>query len=587
MVDRKRKISLSIDGSNPTRKPLSLLQIVLLNAIVCGVEICACAGFTYIPPMLLKAGYTEENMSIILGMGPLLGFFLVPLIGRASDRCKSYFGRRRPFIMGLSSLLLVSLLLVPYGDFLSISILGPTSMSKNLEKVFLTFGVILLDFTSQACLTPCEALLSDASKETNQYERVFTIYSLMVSMGGFLGYLITAVDWSTSSIGRYFGNQEKSVFSMLILLFLVMLVATLIVADEQPLHVIQSTGSSAVNLMNEDMTFSRPLVNGALESGYETSSNSGDDEESNFLKLSLKKDINQPMVTRTWTKYSKLLNCFSSKFKLFSCIHNISKFIWVIIFDRLPNPFKKFFYIPYALRQLAVVNFCSWTAVMGFNLFFTDFVGQSIYKGNPNAPENSVDRHMFDEGVRMGSWGLLLHCITSAVYAFFLERIVDRCGPKLTYTFGMLMFCASMFFMVIVKNIVLVNIMAAFTGFGYATLTTIPFILVSKYHSNKEIFFFDVTPARTSSDLNQQSSRGIATDMATLDSAYFLSQVILSAIMGYIVHVTGTVLSYMVTAGLMGVLACILAQRLVTNKQDIRLHIQQQQQQRMKSDFII
>lgn len=70
-------------------KSLSLIQIILLNAVVCGVEICACAGFTYIPPMLLKAGYTEENMSIILGMGPLLGFIFVPIIGRASDNCFS------------------------------------------------------------------------------------------------------------------------------------------------------------------------------------------------------------------------------------------------------------------------------------------------------------------------------------------------------------------------------------------------------------------------------------------------------------------------------------------------------------------
>jgi solute carrier family 45 protein 3 len=46
--------------------------MILLNSVVCGVEVCACAGFTYIPPMLLKAGYTEENMSIILGMGAFL-----------------------------------------------------------------------------------------------------------------------------------------------------------------------------------------------------------------------------------------------------------------------------------------------------------------------------------------------------------------------------------------------------------------------------------------------------------------------------------------------------------------------------------
>jgi solute carrier family 45 protein 3 len=81
--------------------------MILLNSVVCGVEVCACAGFTYIPPMLLKAGYTEENMSIILGMGAFLGLMVVPIIGRASDRCKSRFGRRRPFIAGLSFILVL------------------------------------------------------------------------------------------------------------------------------------------------------------------------------------------------------------------------------------------------------------------------------------------------------------------------------------------------------------------------------------------------------------------------------------------------------------------------------------------------
>nr|KAG5689142.1 hypothetical protein BaRGS_006350 [Batillaria attramentaria] len=46
--------------------------MLLLNAVVCGVEICACAGFVYIPPMLLKAGYSEEEMNFILATGSIL-----------------------------------------------------------------------------------------------------------------------------------------------------------------------------------------------------------------------------------------------------------------------------------------------------------------------------------------------------------------------------------------------------------------------------------------------------------------------------------------------------------------------------------
>jgi hypothetical protein len=47
------------DGTTAVQEPkrsLTLIQMILLNSVVCGVEVCACAGFTYIPPMLLKAG---------------------------------------------------------------------------------------------------------------------------------------------------------------------------------------------------------------------------------------------------------------------------------------------------------------------------------------------------------------------------------------------------------------------------------------------------------------------------------------------------------------------------------------------------
>lgn len=37
-------------------RSMSLTHLVMLNAIVCGLEFCASAAFCYIPPMLLKAG---------------------------------------------------------------------------------------------------------------------------------------------------------------------------------------------------------------------------------------------------------------------------------------------------------------------------------------------------------------------------------------------------------------------------------------------------------------------------------------------------------------------------------------------------
>ena len=110
-----------------------------------------------------------------------------------------------------------------------------------------------------------------------------------------------------------------------------------------------------------------------------------------------------------------------------------------------------------------------------------------VYNGNPNLPSNTPEGQAYDEGVRMGSWGLLLHCLTSAIYSVIVERLTSSYGYKMTYLMGMTSFCFAMLGMVLVRNVVFVVLMAGLTGFAYATLTTIPFMLVTQYHTDKKV----------------------------------------------------------------------------------------------------
>ncbi len=59
-------------------------------------------------------------MTLIWCLSPMLGFFLVPLLGSLSDRCKFRLGRRRPFIIILSVGILIGLLLVPNGKHIGV-----------------------------------------------------------------------------------------------------------------------------------------------------------------------------------------------------------------------------------------------------------------------------------------------------------------------------------------------------------------------------------------------------------------------------------------------------------------------------------
>jgi len=101
-------------------------------------------------------------MSMILGVGPALGFFLVPVIGHSSDRCRSRYGRRRPYILLLSVILVVSLIVIPYAEAICLRLFGRSSdLTATLSVATMVVGAILLDFSCETCLTPCEALLSD------------------------------------------------------------------------------------------------------------------------------------------------------------------------------------------------------------------------------------------------------------------------------------------------------------------------------------------------------------------------------------------------------------------------------------------
>ena len=147
-------------------KSLSVPRLLAINAVVAGLEIAACVAFTFIPPLLLKAGFTETNMSIILGVAPFLAVFTVPRVGQISDACTSSWGRRRPFISLLSLLLIFSLLLLYLGEVGSFLLTQCTTQglsveSKCLRMMILAVGVILLDYASQAAINPCEALMSD------------------------------------------------------------------------------------------------------------------------------------------------------------------------------------------------------------------------------------------------------------------------------------------------------------------------------------------------------------------------------------------------------------------------------------------
>ena len=128
------------DGVNMPRK--SWFRLARISGTVCGIEFCYAAETAFVTPILLRIGIPQRFMTMIWCLSPLLGFFLMPLIGSASDRCSSRLGRRRPFILLLSAFIFIGLLLVPNGYRFGITVCGTqdssssaTSMAINQSRV--------------------------------------------------------------------------------------------------------------------------------------------------------------------------------------------------------------------------------------------------------------------------------------------------------------------------------------------------------------------------------------------------------------------------------------------------------------------
>lgn len=556
-------------------------RLVLLNSLTCGLEICVAAGITYVPPLLLEAGVEERYMTMVLGIGPVLSLFFTPFVGSASDNCNSSYGRRRPFIWLLSLGVLVALFIIPHADVLASRLFWG---GKSLQVGFLILGVGLLDFCGQVCFTPLEALLSDLYRD--EEDQAFAMFSFMVSLGGCVGYLLPALDWSRSVLSVYLGGQAECLFSLLILIFVSSVLITMKVSEE--VSCASSSLSGPSSLLDSGVA--------AMEAGH-------------------------CGIPRSCCY---ILKC---KLRTFGPLLCLLRTCW----SMTPALYRSYCHVPRVMRQLCVAQLCSWMAVMSFMLFYTDFMGEGLYGGVPSAVPGSVSRQRYYEGIRMGSLGLFMQCATSTVFSLLMSRLVRRFGSRRIYLSSLVSFTLSTLVISMSKSVVLVTVMAGLTGFAYATLQTLPYTLTCLYHKEKEVYMpkrksksvhkngittnrdsIYLTGVEEEGRLNHQMTsygqalfgqgtheyypsavgqngsphcpnaeqqedtesgyekRGVGLDFAILDSAFLLSQVILTLFMGMIVQFAQSVTAYMACSAFFGAVAIYFGSQIVYDQKDLK-----------------
>ncbi|KAJ8306932.1 hypothetical protein KUTeg_015016 [Tegillarca granosa] len=82
--------------------------------------------------------------------------------------------------------------------------------------------------------------------------------------------------------------------------------------------------------------------------------------------------------------------------------------------------------MPRSLLILCITNLFCWMSLVCYSLYFTDFVGQAVYGGDPKAPIGSEKHILYDDGVRMGAFGMSLYSLSCAIYSLCIEPLVEK-----------------------------------------------------------------------------------------------------------------------------------------------------------------
>ncbi|KAF5302438.1 hypothetical protein FQR65_LT08527 [Abscondita terminalis] len=530
-------------------------ELIRVSTAVMGIEFSYAAETAFVSPTLLKIGVEHKHMTLVWALSPLVGFFLTPVLGSVSDRCRLPLGRRRPFIILMSIGVLIGLLLVPNGEYFGY-LAGDVRASQNhtIQTVlshrttalaqeqnrtiveeetergyhpwgifFTILGTVLLDFDADACQSPARAYLLDVTVP-DDHARGLSTFTIMAGLGGFFGYATGGINWDITLIGNLLGGHVRAVFTLITFIFVICVIYTITSFKEMPLDLIES-----IDLDEEYQQEESSKVNLSSEINYGTlvakdEADYADEEE---------EDEEPASVTRYQTR--QRLSIVPPP--------NASLLLYL----------KSIIYMPYSLRILCLTNLFCWMAHVCYSLYFTDFVGEAVFNGDPAV---GILNNICE--LKFGCWGMSMYSLSCACYSLIIEKLIQKFRAQYVYVGGLLVYSSGMLLMAVTKHKVGVIIFSWTAGVMYSTLFTMPYLLVAHYHA-KNTF----RQGEAGDSKSNQQVRGLGTDVALVSSMVFLAQFILSMGMGSIVSSTGTTTSVVTVASLLAFFGAISATQVV------------------------
>ncbi|NXP90058.1 S45A2 protein, partial [Passerina amoena] len=468
-------------------------RLVMHSMAMFGREFCYAVEAAFVTPVLLSVGLPKNLYSLVWLISPILGFVLQPVVGSASDHCTCSWGRRRPYILGLGIIMLLGMALYLNGDVMISAFIAERDKQRTWAIVITMLGVVLFDFAADFIDGPIKAYLFDVCSHQDK-EKGLHYHALFTGLGGALGYLTGAMDWGQTILGHTLASEFQVIFCFAALVFIICLTVHLCSIPEVPLRF---ENEEAKFLLEETEPHRYHSIEEEIRNGH------------------LKSTCTEIKAAAKPGKCTEVSAEEKRQMTLKSLLRTLLS-------------------MPSHYRCLCVSHLFGWMAFLSNMLFFTDFMGQVVYHGNPYAPHNSTLYLTYKAGVEMGCWGLCINAISSSVYSYLQKVLLPYIGLKGLYFMGYLLFGLGTGLIGLFPNVYSTLALCSLFGVMSSTLYTVPFHLIAEYHREEE------SQKLQEGEQAGEHGRGKGIDCAALTCMVQLAQIILGVGLGLLVSVAGS-----------------------------------------------
>ena len=169
-----------------------------------GVQIAYSLQNANISRIFSTLGADPHNLSYFWILPPLAGIIVQPIVGAASDKTWTRFGRRIPYLfVGAITAVIVMCLLPNAGSF---------GMMVGTAMIFGLCSLMILDTAVNMAMQPFKMLVGDMVNE-KQKGLAYSIQSFLVNAGSLVGYLLPLIFTAIgiSNLPKSEGNVPDSV----------------------------------------------------------------------------------------------------------------------------------------------------------------------------------------------------------------------------------------------------------------------------------------------------------------------------------------------------------------------------------------